>query len=424
MSASKVVKEKTQVKLIFGEAEPDKFPVHRVVEELGLEFHAFATSAGVLVMKAIMEAEEKHLAGERHSHQTEINRHGSSAGSVMLGGQKVQLQHKRLRTRTGEEVHLESYERFRSNDARAQAVYERLIAGVSCRDYEKTVEAVAEGFGVSKSVVSRDMVAATGKDLARLCERDLAPLDVWVLAIDGVRVGSSMIVVALGLDFTGKKYILGFREGSTENGRVSTDLLHDLERRGLKRHHPMLVLIDGSKALRSAIDQVFGTEAEIARCHQHKCQDVLGYLPKEYHSEYHRKLRAAWAMTDYKDAKSALHSVLRDLNRINIQAAASLEEGFEETLTLHRLEVPPVMRVHLETTNLLESSFAHVRRVIRNVKHWQANTDQAARWVAAGLLQAEKRMRRIKGYRSMSVLRAALETEAVKKAGIKQTNAA
>jgi transposase-like protein len=424
MSGSKVDKQTSQVKLIYGAVEEGRFPLERVMEEIGLEFHAFATSAGVLMMKALMEAEEKHLAGKRQSHDTDINRWGTERGSVMLGGQKVKLDRTRLRTRAGREVKLASYERFRSNDARAQAVYERLIAGVSSRDYERTVEEVAEGFGISKSVVNRDMISATAKDLTTLCERDLSMLDLWALLVDGVKVGKAMIVVAIGLDLTGKKHILGFREGSTENARVCTDLFHDMRRRGLLMDHPILVLIDGSKALRVAVEDVFGERAEVARCHFHKCKNVKDYLPKEYHAEYERKMKAAWAMTEYEPARRALSAVVRDLGRINVQAAVSLEEGFEETLTLHRLGVPPVLRVHLQTTNMIESPFSYARRVMHNVKRWRPNTNQAARWIAAGLLQAEKRMRRIKGYKSMAVLRTALEAEAVTKAGVKQINAA
>ena len=353
-----------------------------------------------------------------------VNRWGKQPGSVMVGGQKVVIDRQRLRRRSGGEVELSSYQRFHANDARAHAVYERLVSGISCRDYGRTVEAVADGYGISKSVVNREMVQSTTKDLQVLCERDLSQLDVLVLMVDGIKVGKSMMVVALGLDNTGRKHVLGFREGSSENGRVCLDLLHELKRRHLKTDHPMLAVIDGSKALRSAIDEFLGDQVAVARCQQHKAKNVKDYLPKEYHAEYERKMTAAWAMTEYDAARRALSGVVKELGRINIQAAASLEEGFEETLTLHRLGVPPVLRVHLATTNLIESPFNHVRRVMRNVKRWRPNTNQAARWVASGLLQAERRMRRIIGYRSMSVLRSALEAEAVQKAEVQQTNAA
>jgi len=204
MSKDKVEKKNRQVKLVFGEVGEAGFNLDRLAQELGLEFHAFAVSAGVLVMKMLMEAEEDQLAGPFQSHETEINRWGKQAGSVMVGGQKVQIDHPRLRTRAGEEVKLSSCERFGTKDDRARAVYQRMLAGVSCRDYEQTVEAVADGYGVSKSVVNREVVQATAKDLALLCERDLSKLDLSVLMVDGVKVGSVMETVALGLILQGK----------------------------------------------------------------------------------------------------------------------------------------------------------------------------------------------------------------------------
>jgi len=409
MYKTKVKKNNKQIKLVFGGAPEPEFNLDRLAEELGLELHAFATSAGLLLMKALMEAEEKSLAGEQQSHGTEINRWGRQKGSVTIGGQKVRIDRRRLRERNGEEVVLTSYQRFHQDDDRARAVYQRMLTGVSSRDYRKTVEMVAGGYGISKSVVNRKMIAATAKDLKKLCERDLSELNIWVLMVDGIRVGETMQTVALGVDFSGKKQFLGFREGSTENSRVCIDLFRDLAGRKLKIDHPMIVVIDGSPALRSAVDQYFGKYAQVQRCQQHKRENVKKYLPKEYHGEYDRKIQAAYAMNNYEDAQRALKVVIRDLQRINTKAAESLEEGFEETLSLHRLEIPAVLRVSFSTTNLIESSFSRVRTVMRNVKRWRSGSTQSQRWTATALLEAEKRFRRIGGYRSMSVLRSALE---------------
>lgn len=410
MSESKVEKSRTQIKLQFGEPGTEKYNIDQLVEELGLEMEAFATSAGVLVMQCIMDGEVEQLAGKRQSHGSAINRWGKEDGTVMLGGQKVGIRHQRLRTRDGKEVPLSSYERFRDSGDRARAVYQRLIAGISCRTYEQTVEAAADGYGVSKSVVNREMVQATAQKLRALSERDLSDVDAWVLVIDGIKVGGSMVIAVLAVDSLGMKRFLGFREGSTENSRVCMDLLHDLTRRRLSIDHPFLVVIDGSPALRCAVEEVLGELAQIQRCRQHKCENVKKYLPKEYHAEYERKMKAAYAMNSYDDARSALTNVIRDLGRINTHAAESLEEGFEETLTLHRLEIPPCLRTSFATTNLIESPFSHVRTVMRNVKRWRKGTTQAQRWTATALLEAEKRFRKVRGYKSMSVLIAALET--------------
>jgi transposase-like protein len=268
---------------------------------------------------------------------------------------------------------------------------------------------------VSKSVVNREMLQATAEDLRDLCEKDLGGLDILVVMIDGIRIGKTLQVVALGVEMTGKKHVLGFREGSTENARVCLDLLDDLKKRKLKMSEPILAVIDGSKALRSAIGEFFGDGVEVQRCHQHKLENVKSYLPKIYHAEYERKIRAAWGMTEYDDAQKALRDVVRQLERLNVQAAESLQEGFLETLTLHRLGLPEILRKNFSTTNLIESSFSFVRKVLRNVKRWQSNTDQAQRWIAAAVLQMQRRFRKLKGYRSMTVLRSALEAEANKK---------
>jgi transposase-like protein len=187
------------------------------------------------------------------------------------------------------------------------------------------------------------------------------------------------------------------------------DLLHELKRRNLRMDHPILVVMDGSPALHCAVEEVMGELARIQRCRQHKCENVKKYLPKEYHAEYQRKIKAAYAMNRYGDARNALANVIRELGCLNTSAAESLEEGFEETLTLHRLEIPPCLRTSFATTNLIESPFSHVRTVMRNVKRWRKGTTQTERWTATALLEAEKRFRKVRGHKSMSVLIGALE---------------
>jgi transposase-like protein len=291
-----------------------------------------------------------------------------------------------------------------------------MIAGVSCRNYQKTLEDVAERVGVSKSVVSRKIVESTEADVKALCERDLSKFDIRILVIDGMPLDAQMTIGILGVDLAGKKHILGFREGATENADVCKRLFEDLTGRGLKLDHPILFVLDGSKALVKAAVDTCGNNAVIHRCNFHKLKNLMSHLPKEYHVEYERKLMAVYGMNDYKDARSALSSLIKEVGRLSISAANSLEEGFEETLTLHLLALPDALRKSLATTNLIESTFSFVEKIMRNVKRWR-NSMQRLRWCSTAFLRAEKQFRRIWGYKSMSVLVSALEREVRKRSG-------
>lgn len=413
MTRGKIAKNAEQIKLLFGRSADRKFDFEGLIEELGLELEALATSAGVLIMTQIMEQERDHLAGKRYSRSEQpgkINRWGKQKGYVIVGGQKAPVQHPRLRGNDGKEMILESYERFQDPNQRTQAVFQRLVSGLSCRNYPQAIEVVRSGYGISRSVINREMVDATGKRLTELCERDLSKIDLCALMIDGINLGESVYIVALGVDTAGEKTILGFREGSTENSDVGVALFEDMIRRGLKKGSRVLAVIDGSKALRSAVERFFGTGASVQRCQVHKRRNVKSHLPKRYHAEYERKMVAAYKMTSYNDARTALESIGRELDRLNPDAAASLREGLEETLTLHRLEIPALLRKSLSSTNLIESAFSRGRNVMRNVKRWM-NSDQRHRWIATALLQAENRFNKIRGWKSMITLAGALKIE-------------
>lgn len=418
MNKNKVAKQAKQIKLVFHGADASGFNLEKIIEEVGLEYRALAVSAGTLVMQAIMEAEVEHLAGQRYTRKTDIDRWGREKGYVVLGGQKSSVDHQRLRDKQKQEVKISSYQRFHQEDERAQAVFAHLVAGMSCRAYGQVVERVQEGYGLSKSVVNRQMVEATAEQLKSLCERDLSAMDVCVLVIDGVHIAQTVQVVALGVESNGIKHIMGFREGATENSQVCVELLEDMVKRGLNSDRPMLVVIDGSKALRSAVERFFGNRAQVQRCQIHKRRNVVDHLPRQYQAEYERQIKSAYAMNSYADAKRAIESVVGQLERINESAARSLEEGLEETLTLHRLGIPDVLRKSFSSTNLIESTFSQGASVMRNVKRWR-NSKQIQRWTATSLLEAEKRFRKVKGFRSMSVLVAALEN--AHKKGLEQS---
>lgn len=411
MSKVKVARRGAQVKLVFGEGGPREFSFDLLMQELQLDAMNFATQAGLLVMQSFIDQEVECRAGARQTHTTEVNRWGAQRGSVVLNGQKAHFPVQRLRTRDGKEVTLESYERFRDPQVRTEEMFHRMVAGVSCRDYAGTVEAVADGYGVSKSVVSREGKQATSARLRELCERDLSTLDVCAIMIDGVKIGPMLQVVVKGFDSEGKKHILGFRQGSTENAETCMEVFHDLVRRQLKLDHPILVIVDGSPALRKAVDAFLGTHAVVQRCLIHKVKNVLDKLPKHYHAEYKRKIDAAYGMNVEDDARRAFLAVIRELHRICDDAAECLAKDLDELLTLHRLGLPPVLRKTFSTTNSIESAFSYLRKILKNVKRWRRTTDQIQRWTGTGLLMAEKRFRRIKGYRSLPVLIAALEAQ-------------
>lgn len=280
---------------------------------------------------------------------------------------------------------------------------EGILAGLTTRNYRRAVESVLEGYGIEKSSVSREFVQASAAQLRELCERKLDGLDLVVLLIDAKEVGGQAVVVALGIATDGKKHVLGLWQGATENTTVVKSLLEDLVARGLKPDRRYLFVIDGAKALRAAIAKVFGDRGEVQRCQIHKRRNVREHLPENGQREYDWHLRKAYAMTNYAEAKAALEKLFRQLERINPSAARSLEEGLEETLTVHRLGVGWLLRRTLSSTNPIESCLSTVEQVARNVKRWRGG-DQSLRWTATALLEAEKKFRRVKGYRELEAL--------------------
>lgn len=408
MNKKKVTKKEQQIKLTFNGIPQGEFNLDQLVEEVGLELKALATSAGVLIMERIMQEEKRTLLGKPYSRTTENRSWGEQEGYGVLSGQKVVLRHPRVRSKAGQEISLDSYRRFQRPENRTEAMYEHLVHGISCRTYARVIEKVQSSYGISKSVVSRQMVEATAEQLKNLCERSLSDFALCVLLIDGIRVGKTVFVVALGVDSDGKKMILGMREGATENAHVCIELMNDLIDRKLPTNRPILAVLDGSKSLRKAVEDVFGNAAAYQRCQIHKIRNVLSYLPDKYHAEYFRKLLAAYRMNTYADARAALDRIHRELMKLNESAARSLEEGMEETLTVHRLELPDILRTSFSSTNLIESAFSSGRTVMRNVKSWQSS-NQRQRWAATALLEAEQKFRHVKGFKSMALLINALK---------------
>jgi putative transposase len=380
-------------------------PMVEVWEELQAQVEQWTGHAGLQIIGTILEEEVARRVGPPHRPDPASScvRWGRQPGYVVFGGQRVSIPRPRVRTREGEEVGLDSYARLQHDGRRQRAVREGIVAGLTTRNYHRAVESVLDGYGIEKSSVSREFVQASAAQLQELCERKLGELDLVALLIDGIEIGKQVLVVALGIASSGQKHVLGLWQGATENTTVVKSLLEDLVARGLKPDRRYLFVVDGARALRAGIEKVFGERAEVQRCQIHKRRNVKDHLPENCQKDYDRRIRNAYAMTGYAEAQAELEKIVRQLERINPSAAHSLEEGLEETLTVHRLGVGERLRRTLSSTNPIESCLSTVERVARNVKRWREG-DQSLRWTATGLLEAEKKFNRIKGYREIGVL--------------------
>lgn len=380
-------------------------PMVEVWEELQAQVEQLTGQAGLRIIGTILENEVAQRVGPpyRPDPVSGAVRWGRQPGYVVFGGRKVAVERPRVRTREGQEVELDSYARLQHDGRRQRAVREGIVAGLTSRNYRRAVQSVVDGYGIEKSSVSREFVQASAAQLQALCEKKLDGLDLVAILIDGIHLGKQVLVVALGIEISGGKHVLGLWQGATENTTVVKELLEDLVVRGLDPERRYLFVIDGAKALRAGIERVFGERAEVQRCQIHKRRNVAEHLPKNAQGDYGRRIRNAYAMTEYAAAKAELEKIFRQLERINPSAARSLEEGMEETLTVHRLGVGGLLRRTLASTNPIESCLSTVEKVARNVKRWREG-EQALRWTATGLLEAQKKFRRVKGYRELELL--------------------
>jgi putative transposase len=366
--------------------------------------------AGRQMIELLMEEEVRNLAGERSQPQPErtVNRWGKERGYCVVMGQKVPIERPRVRTTEDKEVRLGSYELFHRGEPLSETVWEKLMLGLSTRKYGQAVRQFSEAYGLEKSAVSEHFIEASRAKLQDLMERRLDKMRLCALLIDATPFAGQQMVVALGIGQDGRKTILGIRQGATENATVVGELLGDLLNRGLDFSTPRLYVLDGGKALHAAVKKYAGESAPIQRCQVHKRRNVLDHLTDEQKPAVAKKLNAGYALEDYAAAKQALNGLHRELMDLNPSAARSLGEGLEETLTVHRLHVPPQLRLTLASTNVIESAFAIVERVCLNVKRWHAG-DQRERWVGSGLLVAEKQFRRVKGHKQIPLLLRELE---------------
>lgn len=372
--------------------------------------------AGLELMNLVMDEEVKSLAGERHQQHEgrQAHRWGKEDGYCVVDGQKVPIQKTRLRTKDKREQHLGSYELFQRSGPMQAGVWDKMMRGLTTRNYGAVVKDFQEAYGIEKSSVSENFIAASREKVKQLMERPLGELRLCAVLIDGTPFKDRMMIAALGIGCDGTKTVLGIREGATENTAVVSSLFSELVERGLDFSTPRLYILDGGKALAAAVRKHAGEAAFIQRCQVHKKRNVVDHLPDEYKADVRKKIQNAYAMAEYADAKRALDQLHRELMDLNPSAARSLEEGLEETLTVHKLRVPDQLRRTLASTNVIESAFSIVETVCRNVKRWRAG-DQIERWVGSGLLVAERQFRKVIGFRQIPLLLSSMANASTKK---------
>ena len=380
---------------------------------------------GLALMQTVMEEEVRHLAGERYQQHEgrRVHRWGKEDGYCVVDGQKVPIQKTRLRTKDKREQRLGSYELFQRSGPLQAGVWDKMMRGLSTRNYGAVVKDFHNAYGVEKSAVSENFIEASREKVKQLMERPLGELRLCAVLIDGTPFKDRQMIAALGIGCDGTKTVLGIREGATENTAVVSSLLSELVERGLDFSTPRLYVLDGGKALAAAVRKQAGEAAFIQRCQVHKRRNVVDHLPDEHKADVRRKMQNAYAMAEYADAKRALDRLHRELMDLNPSAARSLEEGMEETLTVHKLRVPDQLRRTLCCTNVIESAFSIVETVCRNVKRWR-DGDHIERWVGSGLLVAERQFRKVIGHRHIPMLLSSMATAASKKSLAKGAAAA
>jgi transposase-like protein len=382
-----------------------------LVGELREGLLALAVGTGLQVMAAIMEEDVSAACGPKGRHDPERTavRHGHGAGSVSLGGRRVPVTRPRMRaTDSSGELAVPAYELFSDTEVLGRMAMDRMLAGLSTRRYRVGLEPVGQrteqaATATSRSAVSRRFVAATETALAELLAADLSTLDLVAMMVDGVHFGEHTCVVALGIGIDGTKYPLSLVEGSTENATLVTELIVGLRERGLDVTRPILVVLDGSKALRKAVVDVFDRPV-LARCQLHKIRNVEDKLPQKLRTVVASRMRRAYHADSALAAEAELLALAAELDRTHPGAAASLREGMAETLTVLRLNVPPTLARTLRSTNAIESMISICRDRSSNVKRWR-DGQMALRWCAAGMVEAGKQFRRVNGHLHLRPLR-------------------
>ena len=387
-------------------------PMVELIEQSRMAVDELIDVLGRAQIEAVLRLSAAGVAGPSQPGRKggAIGWHGRERGTVCLRERRLRVERPRLRRKgrgKNGEVGIPAYEAMRADEKLGPRMLEILLRGVSTRQYEAVLPAMAETAGVSRSAVSREAIEASEEKLKRMCERRFDDLDLLVIYLDGVRFGEHHVLVAIGVDAEGCKHVLGLAEGASENQVVAKALLEDLLRRGVKPGQRRLFVIDGSKALRAAIDTVFGKQNPVQRCRRHKIENVMGYLPEHLKDQVKAAMRAAYRLRA-EEGMARLNKQAEWLEREYPTAAASLREGLAEMFTVNRLGVSPSLARCLSSTNIIESPNSGMRLRTRRVCRWRDGS-MVLRWAAAALSMTEKHFRKIMGYRDLWMLKAALE---------------
>jgi putative transposase len=359
----------------------------------------------------LVEKEKQEKTGEKYERGKRFSRWGNNPGSIRIGEEKVRVEAPRFYNKEKEQTETSEYYRKLHNiPMPSEEVIKKVIKGLSQQAYEEVTKSVIESFGLSQSTISRTFIEESRKRLEEFEKRDLGLYDFIALIIDGKYLSRDNIVIALGVTITGIKIPLGFIQTTTENSGAVKGLLKELIERNFRFEEGLLTITDGSKGLKKAVEETFGGFTIIQRCQWHKRENVVSYLREEEKDIYRGKLQRAYNEPDYEKAKSRLLEVRNELKEINRSAANSLDEGLEETLTMHRLGLVEALGRSFTTTNLIENLNSQLSRYIKKVKHWM-NSEMKSRWVAVALFEIERKMRRVNNYDKLNLLRTAIKTE-------------
>jgi len=411
--AEKQVQKQEASKGVVGRVQQILLPMVAGIAATKRDLTDWIHEQGLEALHKLLREDAEEIAGPKGKHRKDRNHYhwGRTHGELSFGGRRTQVQRPRVRSLSGREMSLPRFEAFRQEDPLPERVVNQILLGVSTRGYELSLDKPLPQVphrGASKSAASRHLVWETKRNLETYLSRRLEQLELLVLMVDGIEVGGHTVVVSLGITIDGKKVPLGLWLGSTENARVCTALLQDLLERGLRIEGKLLCVIDGGKGIHKALLDVLGDLALIHRCQVHKRRNLQAHLPQSRYAYVHQTMNEAYRSESAGVARKRLQALTSWLERSGYEEAAfSLREGMEETLTVLKLGLPPSLQRSLATTNPIENLIGSVRRVSRNVKRWR-NPSMIRRWTALGVVTAERRFRRIKGYRHMNILLHAL----------------